>query len=252
MTQTNQPKSEIMTEQQNEKESMGRSTWRVWILLTVIAPILLLSVSSVAVFLIVAKAGGDSSVIPRELGAWFPYIAMINHTLLLLITVQFARSEGISFGQLGWRQTKRTWMLDAAIGVGAGIVIFLLQTHVAEPMVTTIRNGLQVSSMRPESTPVLSFNVAGLIAGTLFAGIVEETVYRGYIQPQLTASLGTIVGVLVTTAGFAIGLHWGLGPWSLIVVFFDGLLLALLFEWRKNLLACALAHAVVNAMVVMI
>lgn len=241
-----------MTDQRNEKEFKGRSTRRVWILMLVIAPILLLAISTIVVFLIVARAEGDSSVIPRELSAWFPYIAMINHTLLFLITLRPARLDGLSLGQLGWKQTNRSWMLDVAIGIGAGVGIYLIQTYVAEPIVNGIRNGLQLSSMRPQSTPVLSFNIAGLIAGTIFAGIVEETVYRGYIQRQLTASLGMILGVLVTTIGFAIGLHWGLGPWSLLIVFFDGLLLALLFEWRKNLLACALAHAVVNAMVVIL
>lgn len=204
------------------------------------------------VVLIVAKAGGDSSVIPRQLGVWFPYIAMINHTLLFLIAVRLARSDGISLGQLGWKQAKRTWMLEAAIGLLAGIAIFLIQTRVAEPTVTAIRTSLQLSALRPASTPVLTLNVAGLIAGTFFAGIVEETVYRGYVQRQLTARLGTVVGILVTTLGFAVGLHWGLGPWSIMIVFLNGLLLALLFEWRRNLLACALAHAVVNALVVIL
>jgi len=236
----------------HEKESQRPSTWRSWVLLALIAPVLLLVVTAITVFLIVARAGGDTSVIPRELGVWFPYIAMFNHTLLFLIAVLLARSDGFSFGQLGWKQTKGTWILEVVIGLLAGIVIFLIQTRVAEPIVTAFRTSLQISTLRPASTPVLTLNVAGLIAGTFFAGIVEETVYRGYIQRQLTARLGTMVGVLVTTFGFAVGLHWGLGPWSIIIVFLNGLLLALLFEWRRNLLPCALAHAVVNALVVIL
>ena len=138
------------------------------------------------------------------------------------------------------------------IGLLAGVVIFLIQTRIAEPVVTAFRTSLEISSLRPASTPVLTLNIAGLIAGTLFAGIVEETVYRGYIQRQLTARLGTIVGVLATTFGFAVGLHWSLGPWSLVIVFLNGLLLALLFEWRRTRLTCAIAHAVINAMVVIL
>ena len=236
-----------------QKDKAKRSsTWRSWVLLVVIAPILLLAVTTVVVFWVVAKAGGDNSVIPRELGAWFPYIAMINHTLLFLIAARLARSDGFTLGQLGWKQAKWTWVLEVAIGILAGIAIFLIQTQIAEPTVNAIRTSLQQSTLRPASAPVLTFNVAGLIAGTFFAGIVEETVYRGYIQRQLNTRLGTVFGILVTTFGFAVGLHWGLGPWSVIVVFIDGLLLALLFEWRRNLLACALAHAMVNALVVIL
>lgn len=221
-------------------------------MLALIAPSLLLAVTAVAIFLIVAKAGGDSSVIPRELSEWFPYIAMINHTLLFLIAVRLAQADGISLGQLGWNHDERTWKLEVPIGILAGIAIFSIQTCVAEPAITAIRTSLQVSTLRPASTPVLTLNIAGLIAGTLFAGIVEETVYRGYIQRQLTARLGTVVGIIVTTLGFAVGLHWGLGPWSIIIVFLTGLMLALLFEWRRSLVTCALAHAVVNAMVVIL
>ena len=233
-----------------ESESHRVSTWRSWILLLLIAPLLLLAVTFGAVFLIVAEAGGDSSVIPRELSVWFPYIAMVNHTLLFLFAVRLARADGFSLGQLGWKQYEKTWMLEIVIGILAGLAIYLIQTHVAEPTITAIRTSLQVGTLWPAATPVLTLNIAGLIAGTFFAGIVEETVYRGYIQRQLTARLGTIVGILVTTLGFAVGLHWGLGPWSIIVVFLNGLLLALLFEWRRNLVACALAHAVINALVV--
>lgn len=241
-----------MSELLNEDETRRSSTWRAWGLLMLIAPALLLAVTTAAVFAIVARAGGDASVIPRELSVWFPYIAMINHTILFVIAIQFARADGFTLGQLGWNRGKRSWISEVVVGLVAGIAIFLIQTRVAEPVVTAIRSSLQVGSLRPASTPVLSLNIAGLIAGTFFAGIVEETVYRGYIQRQLTARLGTVAGILVTTFGFAVGLHWGLGPWSLVVVFLNGLLLALLFEWRKNLLGCALAHAVVNALVVIL
>lgn len=241
-----------MAEDLLKSDSQLPSTWRSWLLLLLIAPVLLLAVTAVAVLLILAKSGGNASVIPRDLSTWFPYIAMVNHTLLFLIVVWFARSDGISLRQLGWKQERESWRLEVVIGLLAGLAIFLVQTRIAEPTVSAIRNSLQVSTLRPVSTPVLTLNIAGLIAGTLFAGIVEETVYRGYIQRQLTARLGTVAGILVTTLGFAIGLHWGLGPWSIVVVLLTGLLLALLFEWRRNLLTCALAHAVINALVVVL
>ena len=241
-----------MPDEAIENKIPSQTMWRVWILLTLIAPVLLLAITAIAVFSIVASAGGETSVIPRELGNWFPYIVMVNHTLLFGIAAQLARSDGLSLGQLGWKQTDHMWIVEVAIGVFAGLVIYLIQSQVSEPIVAAIRGNLEIGSLRPESTPVLSLNWASLIAGTIFAGVAEETVYRGYIQRRLTARFGTVFGILVATLGFAVGLHWGLGPWSLIVVFVNGLLLAILFELRKNLLPCALAHAVVNALVVIL
>ena len=78
-------------------------------------------------------------MVSSELNAWFPCIVMINHTLLFLIAVRLARSDGLSLGQLGWKENKRTWMLEVAIGILAGIAIFLIQTRISEPTVAAIR-----------------------------------------------------------------------------------------------------------------
>jgi hypothetical protein len=44
-------------------------------------------------------------------------------------------------------------------------------------------------------------------------------------------------------------LHWGLGWEGILLTSLNGLLLVLLFVWRRTLVAPALAHAAVNALV---
>lgn len=233
----------------SQTDAAHQSMWRVWTVMLLIAPFLLLALSCAAVFMIVARAGGDQSVIPRELGRWFPYIAMVNHTILFAVAIWLAQGDGLSFQELGWRRPD-SWPVELAIGAAAGAAIFATQTYLAEPVIYAIRDLMSTGSLRFKSTPSLSINIESLIAGTLFAGVVEETVYRGYIQRQLTARHGAWLGVCITTLGFTVGLHWGFGPWGLIVVFINGLLLAMLFQWRRCLWSCALAHAVTNALVV--
>ena len=156
----------------------------------------------------------------------------------------------LSLAAIGWKQTRSGWPAALLIGVIAGIVIYLGQTYILDPVIDALRNASELGKLRPASTPELKVNISGLIAATLFAGIVEETVFRGYLQRQLVLRYGAILGILVATVVFAVGLHWGFGPWGLIVVFINGLLFALLFHWRQNLLTNAVAHGVTNALLV--
>jgi membrane protease YdiL (CAAX protease family) len=80
------------------------------------------------------------------------------------------------------------------------------------------------------------------LAFALSSGLAEEAFFRGALQPR--------VGLLLATLLFAAA-HYvprpGLRAWSLFALA-AGLLFGALFAWTGDLLAPAVAHAVVNAL----
>lgn len=79
------------------------------------------------------------------------------------------------------------------------------------------------------------------------AAVVEEVLYRGYaigVGSQLTGSVLT-AGLISLAAFTAAHIRWGLS--HLLSVFLAGGILTILFVITNDLLACIIAHAVVDA-----
>jgi membrane protease YdiL (CAAX protease family) len=171
-----------------------------------------------------------------------------NHTLLFGLLVWFLRMDGQSLRDIGWstRAESRYWWIEVGMGLVAGGAIFAIQRYLSEPVVAWVHSF--VADFRASSGTSVPVNAAGLLAATVFAGIVEESVYRGYAIRRLDARLGVVMAVFVSTLFFML-MHLSLGWTGMTVVFINGLLLALLFVWRRALLGVAIAHACVNVLV---
>jgi membrane protease YdiL (CAAX protease family) len=83
--------------------------------------------------------------------------------------------------------------------------------------------------------------------------IFEEAVFRGFLQPLLSRTFGTIAGILITAALFG-GLHWPeySGVWQ------DALAITLLgaiFGWVRvrtnSLIPSTIMHACFNSLAVL-
>ena len=84
---------------------------------------------------------------------------------------------------------------------------------------------------------------SAFLAAALTAGFVEEFVFRGYLQRQLTALSGSVViGSALQVLLFIQG-HYFQGLLRLIPVGVFGLLFTLLALWRKSLRPGMIAHA---------
>jgi membrane protease YdiL (CAAX protease family) len=82
--------------------------------------------------------------------------------------------------------------------------------------------------------------VAGLpllvrIAIGMTAGIVEETFFRGFLQPRVGIALSTIFFVMAHLSYDA--------PFMLVGITALSLLYAFVVRWRRNVLAAIVAHA---------
>ena len=225
----------------------GVRIWRVWVLLAV-APVLLMAISTVYATALVVQAKGDTSVIGPGMGRGLPYIVMLNHTILMGLLVWFLRKDGQSLGSIGWscRAESRYWWVEIGVGLLGGAVIYAVQMFVSEPLVAWAHSF--VPDFRAATGTSVAPSVAGLLVATLFAGVVEESIYRGYAIRRLGEKLGVVWAVAISTLFFTV-FHFGLGWSGMTVVFVNGLLLALLFVWRRALLGVAIAHACVNVLV---
>ncbi|MFO1116884.1 MAG: type II CAAX endopeptidase family protein [Beijerinckiaceae bacterium] len=80
------------------------------------------------------------------------------------------------------------------------------------------------------------------------AGVVEEALYRGYAIERLTALTGRRwLSASIALAGFSIA-HvpfWGLGALATPLV--GGSFFTLIYLWRRDLVACMVAHIAVDS-----
>jgi membrane protease YdiL (CAAX protease family) len=96
----------------------------------------------------------------------------------------------------------------------------------------------------PKQPPALIPWIAALPAGvrlliSLSAGVVEETFFRGFLQPR--------VGILFSTLLF-VAAHFSYGqPFMLVGIATLSLIYALLVRWRQNIWPAMAAHALFDA-----
>ena len=143
-------------------------------------------------------------------------------------------------GALPWRAAPGTALaplwLRLALGVAAGLALVALSRYATE----RTRTG---RALADELSALLGPISTGRALGfALASGLAEEAFFRGALQPR--------VGLVAATVLFAAA-HYvprpGLRVWSLFALG-AGAVFGGLYEWTGDLLAPALAHAVVNGL----
>lgn len=126
----------------------------------------------------------------------------------------------------------------ASLAVRAAIVFAMMKVTGTMP---SVNDAIKSVERLIPHTPA-EIGVAMLLA--LTAGIVEEFIFRGYLQRQFTAITKSVVlGITLPLAIFFVGhLYQGLSL-QLLFVTLLGLALALLVHWRKNLRPAIILHA---------
>jgi membrane protease YdiL (CAAX protease family) len=71
--------------------------------------------------------------------------------------------------------------------------------------------------------------------------IAEETIFRGYLILRFRTILNNLAAVLLSTVVFSLG-HGYEGTAGLVTVGFIGLVFALVFQWRRGLVAPMVMH----------
>jgi len=86
------------------------------------------------------------------------------------------------------------------------------------------------------------------IVAVITAGVVEESLFRGYAMERLatlTGSYGWAGLISLVVFGLVHLPFWG--PGILFSALFGGSVFTLLYLWRRDLWACIIAHTVTDA-----
>jgi membrane protease YdiL (CAAX protease family) len=148
------------------------------------------------------------------------------------------RVANVSLRELGWR-----WE-GGARHLARGLLGFVAAAAVLVG-VCAMFGGLgelwQAMAGRTLSEQVI-FAAIGIFGGAL----VEESLYRGYLQPAMIAKLGTWGGIAMTALVFDVA-HLNFRPPSLIAKFLFGVIFGVLRERDpdRSLFSPAIAHALV-------
>ncbi|MFL6258715.1 MAG: CPBP family intramembrane glutamic endopeptidase [Thermoanaerobaculia bacterium] len=125
--------------------------------------------------------------------------------------------------------------LGVALGIGAWVAVLA-----ALMVIAGVVWALGGENAVPKSPPALIPLIAGLPVGVRFlvslsAGVVEESFFRGFLQPR--------IGILASTAFFVLA-HLSYGqPFMLVGIALLSLIYAFLVKWRQNVWPAMAAHA---------
>lgn len=224
-----------------------RPGWRrVWFLL-ILPPILLMTLTTAYGVYLVFAAHGDRSVLNTQLPAGVIYVVLVNHSILFLLLLWFLRLDRMTLADIGWRAPNGI-MRELVIGAVAGAAIYAVHQYVFTPYAAELFAGKSDFRLASHSTPLGTNLVLSLIAGVLGGGVVEESLFRGYALARLRERMSIWLAVPAMLFFFCI-LHFGLGLSGMLVATATGFLLTMLYLQRGSLIAPAIAHALVNVLV---
>ncbi len=90
--------------------------------------------------------------------------------------------------------------------------------------------------------------IALWIVLSLTAGICEETIFRGYLQPQFMALTGNApAGILLSAAAFGAA-HAYQGPRMMVMIAVFGAMFGILAHWRRSIRPGIIAHVLQDSL----
>lgn len=132
------------------------------------------------------------------------------------------------------------------IGIAAGFWVVSVAVLYGLAYVLGQTNPAQVNDMKQRLgglLPQSGLEVTVFVLLSVIAGLVEEIIFRGYLQQQIGILAGNIyVGLVVSALIFGAG-HGYEGVRNMIRIFVFGALFGLLALWRKSLRPGMMAHA---------
>jgi hypothetical protein len=182
----------------------------------------------------------DSPMHTRAIVKFCLFLMVFEWAWFFIAWFGIRRFGKVTFAQLvggSWNRASR-FFLDLGIGLGVLIVMLALGTLLQQFLSRFESSSALLRSMVPQNV----LEASAFLAAALTAGFVEEFVFRGYLQRQLTAFSGSVViGSALQIFLFIQG-HYFQGLVRLIPVALFGLLFTVLALWRKSLRPGMIAH----------
>jgi membrane protease YdiL (CAAX protease family) len=171
----------------------------------------------------------------------------VNETIILGITLLFARYKGASLRELGLKKASVTILMIVSI---VAVPLFLLGVGIST-VEEIIRPDPTAELVEISVMPRDSLQLVAMIALSLvLVGPCEELAFRGFVQRGFENSFGKMKGLLATSVLF--GLMHGLNTlYAIVPVFVVSLIFG--YVWQRtggNTTAVALMHGVYDSIAI--
>lgn len=164
----------------------------------------------------------------------------INHSIMLGITLLFAKCKGASLGKLGLKKTSLRILIIVSF---SAVLLFLLAIGISIIEEVVLGPDPTAELLAKSLTPRDLFQLIAMISLFLsLVGPIEELAFRGFVQKGFENSFGKMKGLVIASVLF--GLLHGLNSLRVIVPIF-AISLVLGYVWQKtsgNTTASALMH----------
>lgn len=178
-----------------------------------------------------------------RLGYWSVLEQAIAYGVMLLAmkVIFFWRQQPL-FRSLGWHKTVFGVSSLAAIGFSLFLLSVILQLVLRTPEVSTPFEKL----LRSDMASRLAITIFGITLGPM----IEELVFRGFLQPVLVNVAGVFPGILITAALFG-GVHLAqnAGMWqSGVIITLAGFGFGMVRHITGSTQASTIAHVAYNTL----
>jgi uncharacterized protein len=154
--------------------------------------------------------------------------------IVFIIRIGINKFGGLSLRQIGWRfDNLKT---DLAIGA-AGALMAVCAIYIVG---YAFKSWDWSSFLTQQANLTTSQRVLFLLIG-LNASFIEESLFRGFLQPAAISKFGFLLGIVFTSAIFTI-YHLQFLPQALVGKFVLGLIFGLLRSRNQSLIRPAIAH----------
>jgi membrane protease YdiL (CAAX protease family) len=174
-----------------------------------------------------------------------PYVLILNHAIVFVVLLAVMRADALSQRSIDLTLEPGSYLWrEVGLGLVAGLALYSIGYFLLTPLSELLQRKLG-GYRTDKGDRDRAYRLAWLIAVVIFASVVEEFVYRGYALAQLAPLTGTAWAVIISSVFFGL-LHWAYGWWGMASSVVYGVIFALLFLWRENLVAPIIAHALHN------
>jgi len=164
---------------------------------------------------------------------------IVRDLALVSLIAYFLWRNGEPVIAIGWT------LRHAAREISIGLVLFIpmtIGTAYLESWLRIIGFSGTSTSMQRQLTPAGPAQVALAVLLVTVVAIAEETIFRGYIILRLRSITGSLIAAVLLSAGiFCVG-HGYEGTAGVLTVAATGVVLAVVYLWRRSLLAPIVMH----------
>jgi membrane protease YdiL (CAAX protease family) len=164
--------------------------------------------------------------------------SILSDLALMSLVFYFLWRNGESLGQIGWKST------NAVRDIGWGVVLYFPILFGIGYLENLLRSaGFSAHKSLPSF--LTAHGPGKIVLASILVTVVaiaEETIFRGYLIHRFKALTGSAAAaVLLSSLIFAMG-HGYEGMAGMISIFVLGVIFALIYLWRKSLVAPMVIH----------